>query len=109
MYNPEQGDIVYINFDPSIGHEIKKRRPGLVVSKTIFNKLTGFCLICPITSTQRSFGTYVTIEQPARVNGEVVTHQLRSMDFEKRKLEFVEQCDPVTWANVISTIDQFIE
>jgi len=109
MYTPEQGDIVYINFDPSIGHEIKKRRPGLVVSKTIFNKLTGFCLICPITSTRRSFGTYVTIEQPVKINGEVVTHQLRSMDFEKRKLEFIEQCDPVTGANVISTIDQFID
>lgn len=108
MYNPAQGDLVYINFDPSIGHEIRKRRPGLVVSKTIFNKLTGFFLICPITSTQRSFGTYVKIEQPGKIKGEIVTHQLRSMDFDKRKLEFIEQCDPVTWARVLSTIDQFI-
>ena len=108
MYNPAQGDVVDINFDPSVGHEIKKRRPGLVVSKTVFNKLTGFCLICPITSTQRSFGTYVKIEQPGKVAGAVVTHQLRSMDFDKRQLEFVEQCDPVTWAQVLSTIDQFI-
>jgi len=108
MYNPAQGDVVYINFDPSIGHEIKKKRSGLVVSKTIFNKLTGFCLICPITSTQRSFGTYVTIDHPGKVKGEIVTHQIRSMDFEKRKLEYVEQCDPVTWARVLSTIDQFI-
>lgn len=108
MYNPTQGDLVYINFDPSIGHEIRKRRPGLVVSKTIFNKLTGFCLISPITSTQRSFGTYVKIEQPGKIKGEIVTHQLRSMDFDKRKLEFIEQCDPITWAQVLSTIDQFI-
>jgi len=108
MYNPAQGDMVYINFDPSLDHEIKKRRPGLVVSKTIFNKLTGFCLICPITSTQRSFGTYVKIVKPGKIKGEVVTHQVRSMDFEKRRLEFIEQCDPVTWAQVLSTIDQFI-
>jgi len=108
MYIPEQGNLVYINFDPSIGHGIKKRRPGLIVSKTIFNKLTGFCLICPITSTKRAFGTYITIEQPHRIKGEVVTHQLRSMDFEKKQLEFIETCDPVTWAHVISTIDQFI-
>lgn len=108
MYNPAQGDVVYINFDPSVGHKTKKRRPGLVISKTIFNKLTGFCLICPITSTQRSFGTYVKIEQPGKVKGEVVTHQLKLMGFEKRKPEFVEQCDPVTWAQVLSTIDQFI-
>ncbi|MEW2857215.1 hypothetical protein AB1A63_03875 [Lactiplantibacillus paraplantarum] len=37
-----------------------------------------------------------------------VTHQLRSMDSDKRKLEFVEQCDPVTWTQVLSTINQFI-
>nr|WP_020088283.1 type II toxin-antitoxin system PemK/MazF family toxin [Levilactobacillus parabrevis] len=54
MYNPAQGDVVYINFDPSIGHEIKKRRPGLVVSKTIFsqlplNKFRGLSLTCLTT------------------------------------------------------------
>lgn len=107
MYNPEQGDIVYVNFDPSIGHEIKKRRPGLVISKTVFNKLMGFCLVCPITSTRRTFGTYITIEQSGRIKGQVITHQLRSIDFSKRKLEFVEQCDPVTWARITATIDQF--
>ncbi|MFC6181534.1 type II toxin-antitoxin system PemK/MazF family toxin [Lactiplantibacillus daowaiensis] len=108
MYRPSQGDIVYINFDPLVGHEIKKRRPGLAVNETVFNKLTGFCLICPITSTKRTFGTYVPLDQPGKIKGEVVTHQLRSMDFEKRKLEFVELCDPVTWARGLSTIDQFI-
>ncbi len=58
MYNPAQTGLVYINF----GHEIQKHRPGLVVSKTVFNQLTGFCLICPITSTRRIFGTYITIK-----------------------------------------------
>lgn len=108
MYIPKQGDIVYINFDPSVGHEIRKRRPGLVVSKTIFNQLTGFCLVCPITSTKRAFGTYIQLEPAGKIKGEVVTHQLRSMDFEKRRLDYVEACDPVTWAKVVATIDQFI-
>lgn len=108
MYIPAQGDIVYINFDPSVGHEIRKRRPGLIVSKNAFNKLTGFCLICPITSTHRSFGTYVTIMNPQKICGEVVTHQLKSVDFEQRNLDFIERCDPATWAKVVATITQFI-
>ncbi|WP_367296471.1 type II toxin-antitoxin system PemK/MazF family toxin [Levilactobacillus yonginensis] len=62
---------------------MKKRHPGLVISKTVLNKLTGFCLICLITSTHRGFGTYVTIENPKSVTGDVVTHQLRSMDLKK--------------------------
>lgn len=108
MYIPARGDLVYINFDPSIGPEIRKRRPDLVVSKNAFNKLTGFCLICPITSTRRAFGTYVTIANPREILGEVVTHQLRSVDFERRNLDFIKRCDPVTWAKVAATMDQFI-
>lgn len=108
MYNPAQGDLVYIDFDPAVGHEIKKRRPGLVISKTRFNQLTGFCLICPITSTHRSFGTYVQIERPGRISGEVVTHQLKSMDFGRSQMQFVEQWDPVTWAKVLATVSQFV-
>ena len=44
-------DIVWVNFDPSSGNEIKKRRPGLVVSRYEFNRSTLFAVICPITST----------------------------------------------------------
>jgi len=108
MYLPRQGDIVYLSFDPSIGHEIKKRRPAIVISKTDFNKMTGFCIVCPITSTQRFYGTYVEISLPQKISGDVVTHQVRSIDFTKRNLEFVEKCDPVTWANTISTLSQFV-
>ncbi|HFS4778978.1 type II toxin-antitoxin system PemK/MazF family toxin, partial [Enterococcus faecium] len=31
IYIPKKGDIVWIDFDPSVGKEIQKRRPGLVV------------------------------------------------------------------------------
>ncbi|MGL9796295.1 MazF family toxin-antitoxin system, toxin component [Enterococcus sp. DIV1283b] len=50
-YIPKKGDIVWIDFDPSTGKEIQKRRPGLVVSRYEFNRKTMFAVICPITST----------------------------------------------------------
>ena len=50
-YIPKKGDIVWIDFDPSAGKEIQKRRPGLVVSRYEFNRKTMFAVICPITST----------------------------------------------------------
>ena len=59
MDYPKQRDIIWIDFDPLKGKEIKKRRPALVVSKDEFNERTGFCIVCPITSTRRSFATYV--------------------------------------------------
>lgn len=50
-YIPSQGDIIWIDFDSSIGREIQKRRPGLVV----FNAATKFAVICPSTSTMKRY------------------------------------------------------
>ena len=108
MSYPKQKDIVWIDFDPSKGKEIKKRRPALVVSKDEFNKRTGFCLVCPITSTERKYPTYIKIQDPQQISGEVVTHQLRSVDYTKRNIEKIEACDLLTWIDVVEVIDMFI-
>lgn len=108
MDYPKQKDIIWIDFDPSKGKEIKKRRPALVVSRAAFNKNTGFCLVCPITSTERGFATYIKIKDPQKISGEVVTHQLRSVDFTTRNIEKIEQCDLLTWIEVVEVIGMFI-
>ena len=42
MKYPKQKDIIWIDFDPSKGKDIRKRRPALVVSRDEFNERTGF-------------------------------------------------------------------
>ncbi|SER86659.1 PemK-like, MazF-like toxin of type II toxin-antitoxin system [Isobaculum melis] len=49
----KQGDIVTINFDPSKGSEIKKRRLALVISRDEYNLSSNLIIVCPITSTQK--------------------------------------------------------
>ncbi|GAB6072274.1 hypothetical protein JCM14244_06510 [Venenivibrio stagnispumantis] len=49
-YIPEKGDIIYLNFDPSLRHEQKGNRYAIVVSHYVFNKNTGMCYAVPITS-----------------------------------------------------------
>jgi len=39
-YIPERGDIIWLNFDPSSGREIIKRRPAYVISRKVFNHST---------------------------------------------------------------------
>ena len=108
MNYPKQKDIVWLDFDPSKGKEIRKRRPALVVSKDEFNVRTGFCLVCPITSTNRNFETYIEIKDPQEIEGEVVTHQLRVVDYTTRNIEKIEQCDLLTWVEVVEVIGMFI-
>ena len=92
-YLPEQGDIVMIDFDPATGREIQKRRPALVMSKVIMAKHTGLVLVCPITSTVRGTDLEVTINGE-KISGVALSIQLRSMDFRRRNVEFVEKADP---------------
>ncbi|MBM7616997.1 mRNA-degrading endonuclease toxin of MazEF toxin-antitoxin module [Weissella uvarum] len=41
---PRQGQIIYINFSPSAGHEIIKRRPAVVISNNIIMETSHFGL-----------------------------------------------------------------
>ena len=45
---PQSGSIIYINFDPSIGAEIQKRRPAVVISNDILAKTSPFAWVVPI-------------------------------------------------------------
>ena len=45
---PRRGDIIRLDFDPSVGHEQQGTRPALVLSPVAFNRF-GMALACPIT------------------------------------------------------------
>ena len=96
MYVPEKGDIVLLNFDPSSGKEIIKRRPALVISRSAFNKHTGFVIVAPITSTVRGNALEVELAETS-TKGVILVHQLRSLDGKSRDIMFIEKAsDTVT-------------
>lgn len=104
-YIPKKGDIVWIDFDPSAGKEIQKRRPGLVVSRYEFNRRTMLAVICPITHTIRKFPTHYTLPDSIDTDGQVIISQLKSLDFKERKLKKIENLPLQDMAK----IDQIIE
>lgn len=97
MYIPKQKDLVWINFDPSRGKEIKKRRPAVVMSSTAYNKSTHFIVVCPITSTIRNFPGFINLPaEKYKVHGQINCQQLYSYDFTKRagrKVELIGTLD----------------
>lgn len=104
-YIPKKGDIVWIDFDPSAGKEIQKRRPGLVVSRYDFNRKTMFAVICPITSTIKKLPTRFSLPDGLDTTGQVIISQLKSLDFKERKLKKIENLPLQDMAK----IDQVIE
>ena len=91
MYIPDKGDIVSLNFDPSAGKEIMKRRPAFVISRKIFNERTGFAIVAPITSTIRQIKLEIVLPEKTTTKGSVLIHQMKSLDFENRQIELIEK------------------
>ena len=78
-----RGEVQWVNLDPTIGTEIKKTRPALVVSPDDMNLALPRVLIAPLTSKGQSLGCRpeLTFEgKPARI----LLDQLRCVD--KRRL-----------------------
>ena len=91
MYIPDKGDIVSLDFDPSVGKEIMKRRPAYVISQKIFNEHTGFAVLAPITNTLRNMQLEVVLSDKLSTKGAILMHQMKSLDFQNRKIEFIEK------------------
>lgn len=104
---PDQGDIVWLNFDPSSGKEIMKRRPAFVISRKAFNEHTGMAIVAPVTSTIRSISLEVVLFNGLRTEGAVLVHQLKSLDFGGREVELIEKA-PQDVVNQVTRLAKII-
>lgn len=80
----KRGDIVLVNFDPTVGHEIKKRRPALVISNNIANERSNLITVLPMTSKKldRIFRTEVLVEKTSGLTkpSKILASQIRTID-----------------------------
>lgn len=91
-YVPDQGDIVYFNFSPSLGREQKGFRPGIVISRIFLNRPSGLAVICPITSKQKFYPFEVSITTD-RISGFALVDQARSIDYSARKFKYISRAN----------------
>lgn len=66
-YIPKQKDIVFLDFDPTKGHEQKGYRPAIVISNDVFNQNTKMIMLCPITSNDNQLTIYYMILKKLKV------------------------------------------
>jgi mRNA interferase MazF len=72
-YYPDRGDIIWIDFNPQLGHELAGQRPALVLSPLAYNRKTGLVLLCPITSQQKNYPFEVVLPKTSGVEGVVLS------------------------------------
>jgi mRNA interferase MazF len=74
---PERGDLVYLNFNPQSGHEQSGRRPGIVLSPHAFNLVTGFAVVCPITSQEKGYPFEVKLPDGLHIKGGILKLKIK--------------------------------
>ena len=62
-YIPDRGDLVWLNFDPSAGREQQGRRPAIVLSRIIYNRVSDLAIMVPITSKRKGYPFEVPLPQ----------------------------------------------
>ena len=108
-YEPRQKDIVFIDFNPTKGHEQKGLRPCIVISNNIFNRNTKMVIVCPITSNEKEFPTHYLLTKCKKIHGSALCEHIRSIDYEIRNLKFVEKCTDEDFNNIITLLKACIE
>ncbi len=90
-YTPEQGDIIFLEFNPQAGHEQKGKRPALIVSNNTYNRFTNMAIVCPITNTKRGFPLHVELDERTRTTGVIMCEQVKALDIKARKADYYEK------------------
>jgi len=75
----ERFDVYWVNLDPTIGSELRKSRPAVIISPNEMNNGLNTVIIAPITSTIKKYPTRVNIELQ-RKKGQVALDQIRTID-----------------------------
>jgi mRNA interferase MazF len=74
-----QYSVILVNLDPTIGSEIKKTRPCVVISPDEMNKYLRTLVIAPMTTSSKNYPTRVKIVHDNKT-GWIVLDQIRTID-----------------------------
>ena len=75
-----RGDVVWINLDPTIGTEIKKKRPCVIVSLTALNDTRTTIVVVPLASSGTAYPPLVVSVPSLGKDSNARIDQLRAVD-----------------------------
>ncbi|UQS84270.1 type II toxin-antitoxin system PemK/MazF family toxin [Bombilactobacillus thymidiniphilus] len=103
----KQGDIFYVNFSPSRGHEQMYRRPAIALSHDMVAQTSNMTIVAPISSTTRDFPMYHQLTSSRNVYGKVLLDQTIALDLRARQVKNDDIVDQVTRAELVEIIDLY--
>lgn len=104
MMRPKRGDIYLVNFDPTLGAEIRKTRPALVLQNDVANRHSPITIVAAVTSRfdDHLYPTEILVSSPEAglsADSVVLLNQIRSID-RQRLVRRLGRVNPETMTRV---------
>ena len=101
-------DVHLVSLDPTVGSEIQKTRPCLVISPDEMNRFIATVIVAPMTTKGRSYPTRVACKFQGK-EGQIVLDQIRTVD-KSRLVRKLGRVNKATQARVLATlVEMFAE
>jgi mRNA interferase MazF len=97
-------DVFLVNLDPTIGSEIKKTRPCLIISPNQINHYISTVIVAPMTTKGQPYPTRVTCQFQGK-EGQIVLDQIRTID----KIRLVKLLSQITTEEQKAVLDILAE
>ena len=106
-YVPERGDIIWLTFDPTIGHEQGGHRPALVVTQKIFNARHHLAFVIPISSKQKGYSDEVSFSNE-HISGALLVAHARSIDWRARHAKYIARIGNAVLLEAQEQLDTYL-
>ena len=97
-------DIYYVNLDATIGSEIKKTRPCVIISPDEMNHNISTIIVAPLSSKVRNYPTRVPCKVEGK-QGQIVLDQIRTVD-KIRLIKKIDTLTKITQAKVLNILKE---
>jgi mRNA interferase MazF len=95
-------EVYLVNLDPTVGSEIKKSRPCLIISPDEMNRFIATVIVAPMTTKGRDYPTRVSCVFQGK-QGHIILDQIRTID-KLRLAKRLGKIGPKTQSEVLSTL-----
>lgn len=107
-YVPERGDLIWIDLQPTRGHEQAGHRPALVLSPKSYNRKTGLCVICPATRQGKGYVFEVHVALPDGSDSVILADHIRNVDWRARRARLILQVPQEVLDEVAAKLDALV-
>jgi len=104
VVTPARGDIFLVNLDPTVGREIRKTRPCVVVSPDELNAHLATFIVAPLTTGSHPYPFRIP-SKVAGKTGHIVLDQLRTVD-RRRLVRRIGRLSPAALNSTLSVLQE---